>query len=113
VSDVPETPAEIPSPQEEPYAGAEVDLTREGPQLEFAALQADTYDPNPKREQVRGTIAWFLLGILAFTILFAFMAVARQWTDYDNIKDMLGILLPPITGLVGSAIGFYFGRGTD
>ena len=82
----------MPSPQEEPYAGAEVDLTREGPQLEFAALQADTYDPNPKREQVRGTIAWFLLGILAFTILFAFMAVARQWTDYDNIKDMLARL---------------------
>ena len=90
-----------------------VDLTKEeGPQLEFEGFSADSYDPNPKREQVRGTIAWFLLGLLSMTVVFAFTAVARNWTDYENIKDMLGILLPPIVGLVGSAIGFYFGRGT-
>jgi|TARA_R110000824_G_scaffold48399_14_gene136722 hypothetical protein len=104
----------VPTPHEEPYAGTEVDLTQEdGPQLELQGLSADSYDPNPKREQVRGTIAWFLLGLLTMTILFAFIAVAFQWTAYDNIKDMLGILLPPIVGLVGSAMGFYFGRSTD
>lgn len=96
-------------PQEEPYV---VDLSTETP-AEVWVPSANTYDPNPKREQVRGTIAWFLLGILLLTIVFAFTALARTWTEYDNIKDMLGILLPPITGLVGSAIGFYFGRGTD
>ncbi len=90
----------------------DVDLTAEAPQSEWNP-SADSYDPNPQREQVRGTIAWVLLGIFGLTILFAFIGVAFQWTEYDNIKDMLGILLPPITGLVGSAIGFYFGRGTE
>ena len=105
-----DVPQEIATPQEEPYT---VDLSStESPQSEWSPT-ADTYDPNPQREQVRGTIAWVLLGIFGMTILFAFIAVARKWTDYDNIKDMLGILLPPITGLVGSAIGFYFGRGTE
>jgi hypothetical protein len=103
---------EVPSPTEEPYTGMEVDLTKESPGSMWSP-SADSYDPNPQREQVRGTIAWVLLGIFGLTILFAFVAVAFKWTDYDNIKDMLGILLPPITGLVGSAIGFYFGRGTE
>ena len=97
-------------PKEEPYKV--VDLSTETPD-EIWVPSANNYDPNHKREQVRGTIAWFLLGILLLTIVFAFTALALTWTEYDNIKDMLGILLPPITGLVGSAIGFYFGRGTD
>ena len=90
----------------------DVDLTSESPQSEWNPT-GDSYDPNPQREQVRGTIAWVLLGIFGLTILFAFIALACEWTEYENIKDMLGILLPPITGLVGSAIGFYFGRGTE
>ena len=97
-------------PKEEPYT---VDLSSTETPDEIWVPSANTYDPNPQREQVRGTIAWFLLGIFLLTILFAFIALAYEWTEYDNIKDMLGILLPPITGLVGSAIGFYFGRGTD
>lgn len=68
------------------------------------------FDPAPKREQVRGIIGLVLLGMLAGVILLTYVSVALDWGTYDEIKDLLGILLPPVVGLVGSAIGFYFGR---
>jgi uncharacterized membrane protein YeaQ/YmgE (transglycosylase-associated protein family) len=110
VSSAPDTPGTtdpVTEPTEEPY----LDLSAESPSTDWAP-SADAYDPNPKREQVRGTIAWVLLGIFGATILFSFMALAFKWGTHEEIQDMLGILLPPVVGLVGSAIGFYFGRDT-
>jgi uncharacterized membrane protein YeaQ/YmgE (transglycosylase-associated protein family) len=102
---------DAPETDREPTEAAYLDLTGESPHDDWAP-SADAYDPNPKREQVRGTIAWVLLGIFGATILFSFMALALKWGTHEEIQDMLGILLPPVVGLVGSAIGFYFGRDT-
>jgi uncharacterized membrane protein HdeD (DUF308 family) len=51
-----------------------------------------------------------LLG--ALTILIAVAAAVAAFGSkehWEETKEMLQILLPAVTGLLGSAIGFYFG----
>ena len=56
-------------------------------------------------------IALLLLALLALTVVFAFLKVSGQgWT---NTQELLQVLLPAETALLGSAVGFYFGKGKD
>ena len=52
-------------------------------------------------------IAVFLLVIFAATLIYA--AVAAFTTHWPEAKDLLLIVLPVETSLLGSALGFYFG----
>ena len=64
------------------------------------------YDPEPRRDTVRAIITISLVGALFGVIGFAFYSTRG---DYEKTKDMLDKLLPALTGLIGSALGFYFG----
>ena len=64
------------------------------------------YDPEPPRDRVRAAIA---LGLLAALLMIMGYALYSTHGDYDRTKEMLDKLLPALTGLLGSAIGFYFG----
>jgi hypothetical protein len=78
-------------------------------------LHIDDIQPHPQlqerrllvQEHARLWIAVGLIGILALTILGAFIgAFSSNWT---NVKDLLQLLLPAETALLGGALGFYFG----
>ncbi len=64
------------------------------------------YDPEPRRDSVRAAIALGLIGALLVIICFALYSTHG---DYEKTKDLLDKLLPALTGLIGSALGFYFG----
>lgn len=64
------------------------------------------YDPEPRRDVVRAIITISLIAALFVVIGFAFYSTHG---DYEKTKDMLDKLLPALTGLIGSALGFYFG----
>lgn len=64
------------------------------------------YDPEPRRDWVRAIITFGL--VIAFLVVIGFSLYATHG-DYEKTKDMLDKLLPALTGLIGSALGFYFG----
>ena len=64
------------------------------------------YDPEPRRDWVRAGITFGL--VIAFMVVIGF-ALYSTHGDYEKTKDMLDKLLPALTGLIGSALGFYFG----
>jgi uncharacterized protein YacL len=61
------------------------------------------------RENTRGRIAFWILGIIAGVIVGAFATIAWNWTTQAMLKDLLTEILTPLIGLLGAVIGFYFG----
>jgi hypothetical protein len=68
------------------------------------------FDPDAYREKMRGYVALILLGQLLVTITLPWLALWWQWTDVAGAKEILTIILAPVSGLVGAATGFYFGE---
>jgi hypothetical protein len=75
----------------------------------------DDVEPHPQlqerhlwqQELVRSSLALSLTAILALTIIGAFIgALGSNWT---NVKELLQLILPAETALLGGAAGFYFG----
>lgn len=70
-----------------------------------------------KQERVRGALSLIFAGVFAAVILAPALIVAwaaslgpQVLTDtWVIIKDWLQLTLPAVTGIVGSAMGFYFG----
>jgi hypothetical protein len=58
-------------------------------------------------EIVRASLAFSFVILLGCTVVLAFLAVnGNHWV---NTKELLQLLLPAETALLGSAVGFYFG----
>ncbi len=57
-------------------------------------------------ELVRAGLAFAFVVIFAATIGFAFARVDENWA---STKELIELLLPAETALLGSAVGFYFG----
>jgi hypothetical protein len=57
-------------------------------------------------ELVRAGLAFAFVVIFAATIGFAFTGVDEHWA---STKELVELLLPAETALLGSAVGFYFG----
>lgn len=61
------------------------------------------------RENVRGTIALGLIGLLSVVVLFSLLLI---WVHPDRSKELHNLLVlvfGPLIALVGSATGYYFG----
>ena len=71
-----------------------------------SSMTPPQYDPEPQRDAVRGVLA---LGLVAALLVVVGFALYSTHGDYEETKDLLQILLPALTGLIGSALGFYFG----
>ena len=61
-----------------------------------------------KREGVRSTLATILLGCFVLTVGTTLVAALIYPDRIESLKEVLLILLPAETGLLGSALGFYF-----
>lgn len=91
----------------------------DGPEVEPAIEELDVelpkqptekpWDPEPGREKLRGYLATGLVLLLAGVIGAAWLTLWLGISSAPEIKDLLGVLLPPVVALVGSAVGFYFG----
>lgn len=58
------------------------------------------------RAWVTGALVAALIILIGFAGVAASLGSKEHW---DETKEMLQILLPAVTGLLGSALGFYFG----
>jgi len=58
-----------------------------------------------RQESTRAALAFSLTALLALLLLIS-LARADSWED---IKQLLDLAVPAVAGLLGSAIGFYFG----
>lgn len=67
------------------------------------------YDPEPRRDTVRAVITYVLMATFVLVLAYALFAPHQSDEHYARTKDMLNIVIPAISGLVGSAVGFYFG----
>jgi hypothetical protein len=85
----------------------EIDLTQ--PPSRDIDVSLERYDPEPRRDWVRATVTIGL--VVGFLALLGDAAAAAFATKdhFEQTKEMLQILLPALTGLLGSALGFYFG----
>jgi hypothetical protein len=52
-------------------------------------------------------IVIFLFLIFGVTIGFSILAAFTRGSAWTNVKDLLGLLLPAETALVGTAVAFY------
>ena len=72
-------------------------------------LPARPYSPERQRDWVRLIVACGLLLILGYLVVFATVESASYPSHWQQTKEMLQILLPALTGIIGTVIGFYFG----
>jgi hypothetical protein len=94
--------------------GAEV-----GTPPQLAETPAPTLDvPSPPRlsqgattfdDTARFWLAIIFTAIFGATLLFAFGAVLLDSNTWANIKELLAVVMPAETALLGAATGFYFG----
>jgi len=94
-------PAQIAAPEDE----SSLDLTVD----EGARPELENYNPEKRRDYVRLVISVGLLLILGFVVVWACVESASWKEHWEQTKEMLQIVMPAIVGLIGSALGFYFG----
>lgn len=71
----------------------------------------EKYDPEPARDDVRKTIAYWLLGILSGIVVLAFVLLgAQKWlgTDLEQVRSVAELLFTPVVTLLGAVTGFYY-----
>jgi hypothetical protein len=66
----------------------------------------ERYDPEPRRDWVRAAIT---LSLIFALLAISGVALYSAHGDLYKTKELLDELLPALTGLIGSALGFYFG----
>ncbi len=80
------------------------------PSSEIETVDLTSDDPARERGQVRGWIALTLLGLFCLTVIFLLFTVTSGALALDGLEKIAAVLLSPITGLLGVAIGFYYGE---
>ncbi len=109
-----ENDSETPTGQPDGGLAEDVIVLPRGPQAEVVTLESGAFSGvqatvEQKRESVRAWIALMLLAIFGLTVIAALLAVIFSDAESQVVKDLLEVLLPAETALLGSAVGFYFG----
>ncbi|MGI4827781.1 MAG: hypothetical protein ACRYFU_06275 [Janthinobacterium lividum] len=81
------------------------------PRMEDVPAQKP-YSPEKQRDYVRLTVTVGLLAIFGYLVVFASIESTSWPAHWQQTKEMLQIILPAITGIIGTVIGFYFGSAT-
>jgi hypothetical protein len=73
-------------------------------------LRQTNYNPDKWREQIRGGIAILALLVFAVLVIFYFYEAGHAAGDaWLRIQDAMKVMLPAVTSLMGTVLGFYFG----
>ena len=64
-------------------------------------------------ERVRGWMTGAFIALLAFVIIASFAIVVWKNSVWDDARALMELVLPAITALLGSAVGFYFGTQVE
>jgi hypothetical protein len=62
-----------------------------------------------RTDYTRAFVTWTLMITFAGTLGFGAWVTVAHLPAWQSVKDYLNLALPAITGLLGSAMGFYFG----
>src|SRR5690349_25155323 len=71
--------------------------------------EAEGYNRVKHLDWVRSITMYAFISIFALRVIASLAAAIWFDKEYPNIKDLIQALLPAETGLIGSAVGFYFG----
>ncbi len=77
----------------------------------------EPFNLEKEQAQTRGTLARLLIYSLISSLVFSFsLATIVFWrsseVSQDFVKDIIVIILTSQTGLVGTVLGFYFGKNS-
>ena len=68
------------------------------------------YDPEPAREYIRGWITLAATCTFFFIVgFYLFESVHSQTAAWTQIKEAMQSVLPAVTSVLGTILGFYFG----
>ncbi len=67
------------------------------------------YNPQRQYDHVRMLVTVGLLALFGFVIVWVVLKSSASRDVWIQTKDMLQIILPALTALIGSVLGFYFG----
>ena len=96
-------------PPDEPEEQLDIDLDAL-PELDVEIRQVGQIRTvRQQQEKIRGILALSLTAIFGVVLIWPFIFIILNGTWADT-KEWLTIALPAITGLLGSAMGFYFGQ---
>ena len=84
------------------------------PVVPKAKVETDPYDPEQARDNTRGRIAYWLLALVSLVVVYGmYRWGAYPYTDssklVSDLKELAAVFFNPLTTLLGTAIGFYFG----
>jgi ABC-type uncharacterized transport system YnjBCD permease subunit len=70
----------------------------------------DPYNPDPLREAIRASVTLAALAIF-LAVLSYYMVEAAYVPDdrWQRVKEVMAVVLPAVTSILGTALGFYFG----
>lgn len=88
------------------------DLQDESPPVSASPSVVNRQDLEPGRDKVRAGLAITLVGLLVVIVIGAGWVLATDFATIEEIGEYLKIVFTPVVGLVGSAVGFYYGAGT-
>jgi len=88
-----------------------LDLTSEKESIGSSevSIQVKPYDPRPQEDTARRSIAYILVGLLGFILIWALASITFFPSSAERIISVLQVILGPIIALVSAATGFYFG----
>jgi len=79
------------------------------PRAENEEPEQKPYSPEKQHDYVRLTVTVGLLLIFGYLVVFASIESTSWPQHWQQTKEMLQIIMPAITGIIGTVIGFYFG----
>ena len=71
--------------------------------------EINPYNPQRQYDYVRLIVTVGLLALFGFVIVWVAIKSSSPDDVWKRTKDMLQIVLPALTALIGSVLGFYFG----
>jgi hypothetical protein len=96
-------------------------VVRNTPNVEFVVSDAPAtrsfgkgyalvpYNPQRQYDYVRMVVTVGLLALFGFVVVWVALKSSASKDVWTQTKDMLQIILPALTALIGSVLGFYFG----
>jgi hypothetical protein len=87
---------------------ADASVLKVGP-IKPVVEEGNVYNPEKQRDIVRTYTTFGFIFLFGLTVLAAFYVVIWRGSEWLQTKELIQLMLPAETALIGSAVGFYFG----